>query len=57
MYEEDKAHQFLMGLNNGSYSIIRSQILALDALPSLHKNLNITEQEGNHQKVMIGRDN
>jgi len=30
MYEQDKAHQFVMGLNNNSYSTNRSQIIALD---------------------------
>ena len=33
IYEEDKAHQFMMGLNDDLYSTIRSQILALDPLP------------------------
>ena len=28
MYEEDKSHQFLMGLNDEEFSQIRSQILA-----------------------------
>jgi len=35
MYEQDKVHQFLMGLNEDSYSTIQSQVLALDPLPSL----------------------
>ena len=42
MHEEDKAHQFLMGLNDDLYSTIRSQILALDPLPPLDKIVNIT---------------
>ena len=42
IYEENKSHQFLMELNDESYSTIRSQILALDPLPSLDKIFNIT---------------
>ena len=42
MYEQDKVHQFLMGLRDDSYSTIRSQILALDPLLSLDRIFNIT---------------
>jgi len=35
MHEQEKAHQFLMGLNDDTYSSIRSQILMHDLLPSL----------------------
>jgi len=57
MYEVDKAHQFLMGLNDDLYSTIRSQILALDPLPPLDNIFNITQQEENHKRIMIARDN
>jgi len=57
MYEEDKAHQFLMGLNDDAYSTIQSQILAMDPLPSLDRIFNITLQEENHKQVVINRDN
>ena len=57
MYEGDKAHQFLMGLNDDLYSAIRSQILALDPLPHLDKIFNITQQEENHQRIMMAQDN
>lgn len=56
MYEEDKVHQFLMGLNNEAYSTIRSQILAMDPLPSLDRIFNITQQEEKHKQVVINRD-
>jgi len=56
MVEEDKAHQFLMGLNDEVYSSIRSQILALDPLPSLDKIFNMVSQEEAHKNVMVGRD-
>jgi len=52
MYEQDKAHQFLMGLNDDLYSAIRSQILALDPLLHLDKIFNITQQEENHRRIM-----
>ena len=55
--EDDKAHQFLMGLDDDSSSPVRSQILALDSLPSLDKIFNLVQQEENHRRVMIGRDN
>jgi len=37
MIEEEKAHQFLMGLNNEVYANIRGQILAINLLPPLNK--------------------
>jgi len=40
MMEDDKIHQFLMGLDDDVYSTIRSQILALDPLHSLDKIFN-----------------
>ena len=57
MYKEEKAHQFLMGLNDDLYSTIRNQILALDLLPPLDRIFNMTQQEESHKKVMIARDN
>ena len=56
MNEEDKVHQFLMGLDDDAYSNIRSQILALDPLPSLDKIYSMVQQEENHKKVMQGRE-
>jgi len=57
MYEEDKAHQFLMGLNDELYAALRSQILALDPLPPLDKIFNMTQQEESHKKLILARDN
>ena len=39
--EDDKAHQFLMGLDDDAYSNIRSQILAVDPIPSLDRIYNM----------------
>jgi len=41
MYEEGKADQFFMGLNDDTYSQIRSQILTLNPLPSLNRIFNM----------------
>jgi len=49
MYEEDKSHQFLMGLNDEEFSQIRSQILAQELLPNLDRIFNMVMQEENHQ--------
>jgi len=48
MYEEDRTHQFLMGLNDELYFTIRGQILALDPHLPLGKTFNITQQEENY---------
>jgi len=48
MYEEDKSHQFLMGLNDDEFSSIRSQILAQDPLPKLDKIFHMVIQEETH---------
>jgi len=49
--EDEKAHQFLMGLNDEPYSH-RSQILVLEPLPSIDRMFNMVSQEENHRKVM-----
>jgi len=41
MCEEDKTHQFLLGLNDNSYSTLGSQMLVLDPLLSLDKIFNM----------------
>ena len=56
MYEEEKAHQFLMGLNDDTYLQICSQILTLDPLPSLDRIFNMVVQEENHKSLMLRRE-
>jgi len=56
MADEEKTHQFLMGLNDEAFATMRNQILALDPLPSLDTIFNIIQQEENHKRVMIKRD-
>jgi len=53
MYEGDKTHQFLMGLNDDFYSQVRGKILAQDPLPPLDKIFNIVLQEESHKKMMV----
>ena len=43
--EDDKAHQFLMGLDDEPYSMVRSQILLMDPLPPMEKIFNMVQQE------------
>jgi len=50
--EEEKAHQFLMGLDDDSYSTIRTQILALDPLPLIDKIYNMVQEEHNYKHMM-----
>lgn len=57
MAQDEKTHQFLMGLNDEVFSTICSQILALDPLSTLNVIFNMVMQEKNHRRVMIGRDN
>ena len=42
MYDADKAHQLLMGLNDDSYSTLRSQILVIDPVPPLDRIFTMT---------------
>ena len=43
--EEEKVHQFLMGLDDTSYGTVRSSVLATDPLPSLNRVYAIMVQE------------
>jgi len=56
LLEENKVHQFLIGLDDEPYSVMRSQILAMDPLPSLDKIYNMVQQEEHHKSVMADRD-
>jgi len=56
MVEEEKTYQFLMGLNDDSFSTIYSQVLALSPVPSLDTIFNIISHEENHKWMMLERD-
>ncbi|KAJ1695814.1 hypothetical protein LUZ63_012512 [Rhynchospora breviuscula] len=54
--EEEKIHQFLMGLDDSVYGNIRTHILGMDPLPSLSKVYSMIVQEERHRSVVRGRD-
>ncbi|XP_019173414.1 PREDICTED: uncharacterized protein LOC109168989 [Ipomoea nil] len=43
--EEERVHQFLIGLDEGEYGSIRSQLLSLEPLPTVSRVYNILVQE------------
>ena len=49
--EDEKAHQFLMGLDDTTFGTMRSSILALDPLPNLGKIYAMVTQEERHCSV------
>ncbi|KAJ4749494.1 Retroelement pol polyprotein-like [Rhynchospora pubera] len=53
--EEEKIHQFLMGLDD-VYDTIRTTILSMDPLPSLNKVYSTVIQEERHKSVVRGRE-
>ena len=53
MLEEDKVHQFLLGLDDESFYTIQIQILALEPLSSLDKIFNMGQQEENNKRAML----
>ena len=54
--DEEKAHQFLMGLNDEKYSNIRGQIFPIEPVSTLDKIFNMVHQEENHKHFMMNRD-
>jgi hypothetical protein len=54
--EEEKVHQFLMGLNDGIYGAVRSNLLATDPLPSLNRVYSTLIQEERVRTITRGRE-
>ena len=54
--EDEKAHQFLMGLDDTTFGTVRSSILALDPLPTLEKIYAMVTQEERHCSMARGAD-
>jgi len=52
--EEEKVHQFLMGLDYASYDTVRSNILASDSLPSLNRVYTMLVQEERVRGLVVG---
>lgn len=51
--EEDKLHQFLMGLDESLYSSVKSNLLSRDPLPTLDEAYNVLVQD--EESKLIGR--
>ena len=54
--EEEKTHQFLMGLNDEKFGSLRGHILAMDPLPGLERIFNLVRQEESHKLLVRGRE-
>ncbi|XP_073109478.1 uncharacterized protein [Elaeis guineensis] len=54
--EEEKVHQFLMGLNRDTYEIIQSQILSMEPLPSINKVYAIVMREEKQRATHKGAE-
>lgn len=54
--EEERCHQFLMGLDDVLYGTVRSNLFATDLLPSLNKRYSILVQEERMRNVIRGKE-
>jgi hypothetical protein len=52
--EEEKTHQFLMGLDDSVFETVRSNILSMDSLPSLNKVYAMVIHEERYRRL-VGR--
>jgi Retrotransposon gag protein len=49
--EDEKTHQFLMGLDDSIFGTVRSNMLSMDSLPNLNKVYSMVVQEERHRAV------
>jgi hypothetical protein len=54
--EEEKVHQFLMGLDDALYGTVRSNLLATDPLPSLNRVYSTMVQEERVRTISRGKE-
>jgi hypothetical protein len=54
--EEERCHVFLMGLDDGMYGTVRSNLLATDPMPSLNKMYSILVQEERMRSITRGKE-
>ncbi|XP_058750910.1 uncharacterized protein LOC131623932 [Vicia villosa] len=54
--EEERCHVFLMGLDDGLYGTVRSNLLATDPMPSLNKMYSIMVQEERMRSITRGKE-
>jgi hypothetical protein len=54
--EEERCHVFLMGLDDGMYGTVRSNLLATDPMPSLNKMYSILVKEERMRSITRGKE-
>ncbi|KAJ1688334.1 hypothetical protein LUZ63_019724 [Rhynchospora breviuscula] len=54
--EDEKTHQFLMGLDDAVLKNVRSHILSMEPLPSLNKVYSLVIQEERHRSIARGNE-
>ncbi|KAJ1688075.1 hypothetical protein LUZ63_019465 [Rhynchospora breviuscula] len=54
--EDEKTHQFLMGLDDAVFKNVRSHILSMEPLPSLNKVYSLVIQEERHRSIARGNE-
>ncbi|CAM8925879.1 unnamed protein product [Rhodiola kirilowii] len=54
--EEERLHQFLMGLDDDPFSTLRSNIMAQDPLPTIKRAYALVIQEERHKTVIKSRE-
>ncbi|KAJ4769381.1 hypothetical protein LUZ62_053638 [Rhynchospora pubera] len=54
--EDEKIHQFLMGLDDSVFGNVRTHILGMDPMPSLSKVYSMVVQEERHRSVVRTQD-
>jgi hypothetical protein len=54
--EEEKIHQFLMGLDDSLFKNVRTNILSVDPLSNLSKVYSMAVQEERHRSIVRGCD-
>ncbi|XP_020265950.1 uncharacterized protein LOC109841405 [Asparagus officinalis] len=55
-HEEEKLHQFLMGLDDAIFGTVRSQILNMEPLPPLNKAYAMISKEERHRSIVRGQE-
>lgn len=54
--EDEKLHQFLMGLDDGIYATVRPNILSMEPLPNLNRAYSMVIQEERHRAIARSKD-
>ncbi|VFQ76707.1 unnamed protein product [Cuscuta campestris] len=54
--EQEKTHHFLLGLDDEQFGHIRSQIIASEPVPDIHRAYALIVQEERHKSIVRGRD-